>query len=89
MCPAWWVILNNLLKYWHISLIRDNIFIIPPYINVTGKFIGLYKIVNGYQSKALHLRNIFPREDVGRRIHLICKMDIFYMSNVKWLFFHT
>ncbi len=78
MCPAWWVILNNLLKYWHISLIRDNIFIIPPY-NVTGKFIGLYKIVNGYQSEAIHLRNIFPREDVERRIDIICEMDIFYM----------
>ena len=77
MCPAWWVILNNLLKYWHISLIRDNIFIIPPY-NVTGKFIGLYKIVNGYQSEAIYTCEIFFLSNMWKDGLILY---------VKWIFF--
>ncbi len=59
--------MNNLLKYWHVSLIIE---IISPY-NVTGKFIGLYKIVNANESESIHLRNIFPRENVETRILLV------------------
>ncbi len=54
--------MNNLLKYWHISL---TIAIISPY-NVTGKFIGLYKIVNANKSESIHSRNIFLRENCGK-----------------------
>ena len=58
--------MNSLLKYWHISLI---IAIISLY-NVTGKFIGLSKIINANESQSIHLRNIFPCENVEERIFI-------------------